>query len=82
MGSSMTKQVVRDVAEVIAREGASALEREAERRRNEACAEVARLRHKLDRLPRWRSLARAITRWQIDRAQDQCAANKASGDAC
>ena len=66
-----------DVAKDVAREGIGALEREAQRRRDEACDEVVRLEHKLGRLPRWRWLARAVTRGQLGRAQDRCAALEA-----
>lgn len=63
-----------DVAKDAAHEGVAALEREAQRRRDNACTEAVRLGHKLARLPRWRWLARAVTQSQLNRARDLCAA--------
>jgi hypothetical protein len=65
-----------EVAKEVGREGIGALEREAQRRREDPCTEVARLEHKLSRLPRWRWLARAITRNQLGRARDLCSARR------
>jgi hypothetical protein len=71
-------EAAKDVAIELGREGITALKLEAERRREDACIEVARLERKLGRLPRWRWLARAITRGQLNRAIDRCAAMEAS----
>ncbi len=66
----------KDVAKDAGHEGVGAIEREVQRRRTDACAEVERLTHKLDRLPKWRWLARAVTQGQLNRAQDQCKAER------
>ncbi len=71
------EDVAVDVAKDAARESIAALEREGQRRRDNACTETARLEHKLARLPRWRWLARAVTQSQLNRARDLCAAMEA-----
>jgi hypothetical protein len=67
-----------DVAKDLGHEGIAAIEREAQRRRADACTRMAELQHRLGRLPRWRWLARAIARGQLGRAQDRCAALEAT----
>jgi hypothetical protein len=63
-----------DVAKDVGREGIAAIEREALRRREDACAEVVLLEVRLIRLPRWRLLARAITHGRLARSRDRCKA--------
>lgn len=64
----------KDVAKDLGREGISAFEREAQRRREDACSEVVLLESRLARLPRWRWLARAVTHGRLLRSRDRCKA--------
>jgi hypothetical protein len=79
-----------EVAKDVAGAGVGALEREAQRRRDEACYEVERLLAKVARLNRTRISRRfapmlglriRIAEAQLGRAQDRCAAKRATGAA-
>lgn len=72
------KQRAIDVAKAAGREVVPALEYEAQRRREAACGEAARIEHLLGSLPPRRVLARLFLRWQLRRARAQCAANKSN----
>ena len=80
------RDVAVEVAKDVADAGIGALEREAQRRRDEACYEVERLLAKVARLQRIKISRRfapllglriRIAETQLGRAQDRCAAMRA-----
>jgi hypothetical protein len=80
---SLRKQVleeVRHVAETASQSIVSAIEREAARRRAEACVQHLFHQRMSLRLPRWRRIARAWHRALARRSEARCEAQRAQGN--
>lgn len=71
---------VRELAEQASHGIISAIEREAARRRAEACVQVLFHRRMAARLPKWRRIARAWHRALARRSEARCAAQRAAGN--
>jgi hypothetical protein len=71
---------VRELAEQAGKGIVSAIEREAARRRAEACKQYLFHARMTERLPRWRRIARAWHRALARRSEARCEAQRAAGN--